>query len=91
MSKRHYDWNKNFAFSNDEKEAHNAKVRYSPEMLNTYEALEYLGITRKKIKSLIDSGELNPIVIRDENNRKKFSYHFSLEELSIIRLEMIFG
>lgn len=91
MGKRYYDWNKNFTFSNSDKNASESLARYSSSMLNTDEAMEYLGIGRRKIKSLIDSGELKPIVVRDKYNDKKFSYHFDIEELSVLRLERIFS
>lgn len=90
MGTRYYDWNKNFTFSNPDKDSFESKVRYDSNMLNTEEAMEYLKISRRKIKNLIDLGELHPVVVRDKYNDRKFSYHFNLEELSIIRLDMLF-
>lgn len=88
---KHYDWNKNFTFSNTEIETKESNVRYSSEMLTTKEAMEYLGIGRCRIRTLIEEGNLNPVVIRDRKKERKFSYHFNLEELSILKLEMIFS
>ena len=90
MGVRYYDWHEKFTFSSTELEAKESEIKYSSNRLTTCEAMEYLGIGRCKIRKLIEDGELNPIVIRDRRNDKKFSYYFNLEELSIIRIGMIF-
>lgn len=90
LGKRYYDWNKNFTFSNPDKDSESSKIIYSSEMLTSNETLEYLKISRKTLKNLIESGELNPTVIRDKHNDRKFSYYFDLIEVSEIRLGMLF-
>lgn len=91
MGKKHFDWNKNFTFSNPKKDSLECKVMYDLNMLTTDETLKYLSISRKTLKKYIDLGELKPVVIRDKYNERKFSYYFNLEEVSIIKLSMIFG
>lgn len=91
MGKRYHDWNKNFSISNPEKDTYEYKVKYDSNMLTTEEALKYLGISRKTLKSFIEQEELTPVVIRDKNNKKRFSYYFDLEEISVIKLDMIFN
>lgn len=91
MGKKYFDWNKNFTFSNKEKDSFEFKVMYDSNMLTTDEALKYLGISRKTLKKHIELGELKPVVIRDKYNEKKFSYYFNLEEISIIKLAMLFN
>lgn len=91
MGTKHFDWNKNFTFSNPKKDSFACKVMYDLNMLTTDETLKYLSISRKTLKKYIDLGELKPVVIRDKYNEKKFSYYFNLEEVSIIKLSMIFG
>lgn len=91
MGKRYYDWNKNFTFSNPEKDSFENKVKYDSNKLTTDEALKYLGISRKTLKNFIDKGDLKPVRITSKYNEKKFSYYFDLEEISIIRLSMLLG
>lgn len=91
MGKRYFDWNKNFTFSNPEKDSFENKIKYDPNMLTTDETIKYLKISRRTLKDFIDKGELKPIIIRNKYNEKKFSYYFNLEEVSILRLGMIFG
>ena len=90
MGKRYFDWNKNFTFSNPEKDSFEYKVKYDANMLTTDEALKYLGVSRKTLKRFIEQGELKPVIIRDKYNEKRFSYYFNLEEISIIKLDMLF-
>lgn len=90
MGERYFDWNKNFTFSNPDKDSFKTKVMYDENMLNTDEVLKYLSISRKTLKKYIEMEELKPVVVRDKYNEKKFSYYFNLEEVSIIKLSMLF-
>lgn len=91
MGKRYHDWNKNFSISNPDKDSFEYKVRYDANMLTTDETLKYLSISRKTLKKFIELGEIKPVVVRDKYNDKKFSYYFNLEEVSIIKLELLFS
>ena len=90
LGKRYYDWNKNFTFSNPERDSEDSKIIYSSNMLTSNEALEYLNISRNTLKKMIENGELNPKVVRDKYNDKKFSYYFDFTEISEVRMGMIF-
>lgn len=88
MSKKYYDWNKNFNLKSVLNREDDSNIdTYSD--FNMEEAKDYLGLGRKSIGILIENGVLNPTRKKSNQFSGRFSYYFNKEELVFVKLMLI--